>query len=145
MPAFCINPIDNLDAELLHKLNQQNQDVRLFISDKVSKEIVETFLGKKAIGDINDDSHISTASSGAYCGIFLEYDDPNQRETFLEAIRNSSLQRKIWVSSEKPSEEITSIPNLIYIFHKDKLSTHEIILDYEGRDEVANEVINLVD
>ena len=72
MPAICINPIDNLDAELLHKLNQQNQDVRLFISDKVGKEIVETFLGKKAIGDINDDSHISTASSGAYCGIFLD-------------------------------------------------------------------------
>jgi hypothetical protein len=85
MPAFCINPIDNLDAELLHKLNQQNQDVRLFISDKVSKEIVETFLGKKAIGDINDDSHISTASSGAYCGIFLEYDDPNQREIFFRS------------------------------------------------------------
>ena len=46
MPAICINPIDNLDAELLHKLNQQNQDVRLFISDKVGKEL---FLVKKQL------------------------------------------------------------------------------------------------
>jgi len=145
MPAICINPIDNLDADLLNKLNEQNQDVRLFISDKVDKETVNNFLGKKAIGDINDDSHISTASSGAYCGIFLEYDDPNQRKIFLEAISNSSLQRIIWVSSKKPSEEIVSLPNLVYIFHKDKLSTHEIILDYEGRDEIQSEVINLVD
>ena len=145
MPAICINPTDNLDAELLIKLNEQNQDVRLFVSDLIDKKTIETFNGKKAIGDINDDSHIATASTGAYCGIFFEQDYSTQRQIFLEAIKNSTLQRIIWVSPEKPSEQIMSIPNLVYIFYKDKVKSHTIILDYEDRDEIKTEVINLVD
>ena len=38
-----------------------------------------------------------------------------------------------------------SIPNLVYIFYKDKVKSHTIILDYEDRDEIKTEVINLVD
>ena len=63
MPVICINPVDEMDATLLEKLNLQNKDIRLFISDNVQKKTVDKFVGKKAIGDLKDDSHISTASS----------------------------------------------------------------------------------
>ena len=104
----------------------------------------EQFIGKKATGDLKDDSHISTASSGAYCGVFLESDYESQRITFLEAIKNSSLKRIIWTSPFEPSEEITSIDNLIYIFYSEKNEALEVILDYEDKDEVKSQIINLV-
>ena len=106
MPVICINPVDEMDATLLEKLSLQNQDIRLFVSDNVQKKTIDKFVGKKAIGDLKDDSHISTASSGAYCGVFLESDETTQRSVFLEAIGNSSLQRIIWTSPFEPSEEI---------------------------------------
>ena len=144
MPVICVNPTDELDVKLLESLSEQNQDVRVFISDDIPKEIAEKLIGKKATGDLNDDTHISTASSGAYCGVFLESDYKMQRATFLEAIKNSSLQRIIWSSPFEPSEEITSIHNLVYIFYNKKNAALELILDYEGRDEVKSEIIDLV-
>ena len=144
MPVICVNPSDELDVKLLESLNEQNQDVRVFVSDSTPKEISEQFIGKKATGDLKDDSHISTASSGAYCGVFLESDYESQRTTFLEAIKNSSLKRIIWTSPFEPSEEITSIDNLIYIFYSQKNEALEVILDYEDKDEVKSQIINLV-
>ena len=38
MPVICINPADEMDATLLEKLNLQNQDIRLFVSDNVQKK-----------------------------------------------------------------------------------------------------------
>ena len=144
MPVICINPSDELDVKLLESLNEQNQDVRVFVSDTTPKEISEQFIGKKATGDLKDDSHISTASSGAYCGVFLESDYESQRTTFFEAIKNSSLKRIIWTSPFEPSEEITSIDNLIYIFYSEKNEALEVILDYEDKDEVKSQIVNLV-
>jgi len=144
MPVICINPADEMDATLLEKLNLQNQDIRLFVSDNVQKKTIDTFVGKKAIGDLTDDSHISTASSGAYCGVFLESDEASQRSVFLEAIGNSSLQRIIWTSPFEPSEGILSTKNLVYIICKDKQLAHDVILDFEGRAEVETEVVNLI-
>ena len=87
MPVICINPADEMDATLLEKLNLQNQDIRLFVSDNVQKKTVDTFVGKKAIGDLKDDSHISTASSGAYCGVFLESDETTPKVSFFRSHR----------------------------------------------------------
>tara|TARA_X000001036_G_scaffold69322_1_gene60577 strand:- start:633 stop:1073 length:441 start_codon:yes stop_codon:yes gene_type:complete len=144
MPVICVNPSDELDVKLLESLNEQNQDVRVFISDGTPKKILEQFLGKKANGDLKDDSHISTASSGAYCGIFLESDHKEQRTTFVEAIKNSSLKRILWASPFEPSEEVTSVSNLVYIFYHEKYEALKVILDYEGRNEVKSQIIDLV-
>ena len=126
MPVICINPTDDIDAELLQKLNLQNQDIRIFISDHILNDKIEKFVGKKAVGDLTDDSHISTASSGAYCGIFIESEEISQRSVFIEAIKNSSLQRIIWTSPYAPSEELTDMKNLIYIISRDKKLSHDV-------------------
>ena len=144
MPVICINPTDDIDAELLQKLNLQNQDIRIFISDHILNDKIEKFVGKKAVGDLTDDSHISTASSGAYCGIFIESEEISQRSVFIKAIKNSSLQRIIWTSPYAPSEELTDMKNLIYIISRDKKLSHDVILDFEGRAEVETEVVNLI-
>ena len=44
MPVICINPVDEIDATLLEKLNLQNQDIRLFVSDNVQKKTVDKFV-----------------------------------------------------------------------------------------------------
>ena len=98
MPAFFINPIDEEHIELLNRLDVQNQDLRVFVSDKNSQDFIDRIPGKKAIGDITDDSHISTASEGAYCGIFFEGNSIQLRDIFLNAIKNSNLQRILWIS-----------------------------------------------
>ena len=56
MPAIFINPNTEEHINLLNRLKEQNQDLRVFISDKIEKEFIEKLPGKKAIGDIYDDS-----------------------------------------------------------------------------------------
>ena len=70
MPAIFINPTTEKHLNLLNRLKEQNQDLRVFISDKIEK-ILSKNTGKKAIGDIYDDSHIYTASEGAFVEYFM--------------------------------------------------------------------------
>lgn len=49
MPAIFINPIDDNHLSLLLKLNKQNQDLRVFISDKLDKNLIEKIPGKKLL------------------------------------------------------------------------------------------------
>ena len=98
MPAFFINPINEEHIELLNRLDAQNQDLRVFVSDKNSQDFIDKIPGKKAIGDITDDSHISTASEGAYCGIFFVERNKKLSDVFINAIQNSNLQRILSVS-----------------------------------------------
>ena len=93
MPAIFINPITEEHINLLNRLKEQNQDLRVFISEKIEKEFIEKLPGKKAIGDIYDDSHIYTACEGAFCGIFYEGSENSLREVFIKSIKQSSLKR----------------------------------------------------
>ena len=81
-----------------------------------NSEIIEKLPGKKAIGDIYDDSHIYTASEGAFCGIFYEGSENSLREVFIKSIKQSSLKRILWISNHKETDEITELDNLTYIF-----------------------------
>ena len=49
MPAFFINPIDEEHIELLNRLDVQNQDLRVFVSDKNSQDFIDKIPGKKAV------------------------------------------------------------------------------------------------
>ena len=105
MPAIFINPTTEEHLNLLNRLKEQNQDLRVFISDKIEKDYVEKLPGKKAIGDIYDDSHIYTASEGAFCGIFYEGRENSLREVFIKSIKQSSLKRILWISYIKVSDD----------------------------------------
>ena len=143
MPAIFINPINKEHEKLLQKLDVQNQDLRIFVSDKLPMDFIEKLPGKKAIGNIEDDSHISTASEGAYCGIYYEDTESELRKVFLDSIHNSSLQRIIWISMKEPSEEILSIENLIYINYIDEGNYTEKVLELEEVNEIKDSIIYL--
>ena len=70
----------DLVAWIFVSLKNQNEDLRVFVSEKISKDFIERMPGKKAIGDIYDDSHIYTASEGAFCGIFYEGSENSLRK-----------------------------------------------------------------
>ena len=61
MPVICINPTNEVEAEIINKLSLQNQDLRVFVSNKQNENYIKALKGKKAIGEISDDTHISTA------------------------------------------------------------------------------------
>ena len=84
MPVICINPTNETEAQIVNELSLQNQDLRLFVSNKIDEKYIEKLKGKKAIGDISDDTHISTACRGAFCGVFFE---KNEKDIFIEAIK----------------------------------------------------------
>ena len=140
MPAFFINPIDEEHIELLNSLKEQNQDLRVFVSDKNSQDFIDKIPGKKAIGDITDDSHIYTACEGAFCGIFYEGSENTLREVFIKSIKQSSLKRILWISNQKESDEITKLENLTYIFCDKDSNYEDTVLELEEIDEV---MINL--
>ena len=143
MPAIFINPTNKEHVKLLQKLDIQNQDLRIFISDKLPIDFIERLPGKKAIGNIEDDSHISTASKGAYCGIYYEDMNSELRKVFLDSIHNSSIQRIIWISTKEPSEEITSIENLTYIKYVEEENYMEKVLELEEVEEIKDSIIYL--
>ena len=143
MPAIFINPTNKEHEKLLQKLDVQNQDLRIFVSDKLPMDFIKKLPGKKAIGNIEDDSHISTASEGAYCGIYHEDIDGQLRKVFLNSIHNSSLKRIIWISTKEPSEEILSIENLIYINYIDEGNYTEKVLELEEVNEIKDSIIYL--
>jgi len=140
MPVICINPTNEDEAEIIYKLSLQNQDLRLFVSNKTDEKYIEKLKGKKAIGDISDDTHISTACRGAFCGVFFE---KNEKDTFIEAIKESGLKRVIWVSENETNEEILELKNLIYIKHNDYKGIEEKILDLESQETVEYGLIDL--
>ena len=143
MPAIFINPINKEHEKLLQKLDVQNQDLRIFVSDKLPMDFIEKLPGKKAIGNIEDDSHIFTASEGAYCGIYYEDTESELRKVFLDSIHNSSLQRIIWISMKEPSEEILSIENLTYINYVEEGNYIEKVLELEEIKEIKDPIIYL--
>lgn len=140
MPVICINPTNETEAEIIYKLSLQNQDLRLFVSNKIDETYVKKLLGKKAIGDVTDDTHISTACRGAFCGVFFEN---NEKDTFIEAIKESGLKRVIWVSENETTKEALELKNLIYIKHNEYKGVEEKILDLESQETVDYGLINL--
>jgi len=143
MPAIFINPINKEHEKLLQKLDVQNQDLRIFVSDKLPMDFIEKLPGKKAIGNIEDDSHIFTASEGAYCGIYYEDIDNELRKVFIDSIHSSSLQRIIWISMKEPSQEILSIENLTYINYVEEGNYIEKVLELEEIKEIKDSIIYL--
>ena len=143
MPAIFINPNSENHIELLNLLKKQNEDLRVFVSDKKEKEYIEKIPGKKAIGDIFDDSHIYTASEGAFCGIFYEGKDDVLRDIFIKSINQSSLKRIIWISNIQQSDELSNISNMIYIFCNKDSDFTDWVLRLEDVDEVSETFIDL--
>ena len=143
MPAIFINPNSENHIELLNLLKKQNEDLRVFVSDKMEKEYIEKIPGKKAIGDISDDSHIYTASEGAFCGIFYEGKEDALRDIFIKSINQSSLERIIWISNIQQSDELSNIPNMIYIFCNKDSDFTDWVLRLEDVDEVDETFIDL--
>tara|TARA_B100000427_G_C15047042_1_gene393787 strand:+ start:91 stop:525 length:435 start_codon:yes stop_codon:yes gene_type:complete len=143
MPAFFINPMNEEHIELLNRLDEQNQDLRVFVSDKIPQDFTDKIPGKKAIGDITDDSHISTASEGAYCGIFFEGNNTKLSDIFLNAIESSNLQRIIWISPEEPRNNILELKNLTYIKYSNEQVYLDIVLNLEEVEEVNEKFIDL--
>ena len=143
MPAIFINPLDIEHLNLLNKLDKQNQDLRVFVSNKMPQDFTDKIPGKKAIGDITDDSHISTASEGAYCGIFFEGNDAKLSGTFLNAIKNSNLQRILWISKEEPRNDILEVENLTYIKFSGEQNYFDTVLSLEEVEEISEKFIDL--
>ena len=44
MPAIFINPTTEEHLNLLNRLKEQNQDLRVFVSDKIEKDYVEKLM-----------------------------------------------------------------------------------------------------
>ena len=143
MPAIFINPTDDKHIDFLNLLKQQNEDLRVFVSDKNSKEFIEKLPGKKAVGDISDDSHIYTAAEGAFCGIFFEGLDSSLRDVFLKSIKQSSLKRVLWISFQEQGSEIADIKNLTYILCNADSDFTETVLHLEEVEELSEKFIDL--
>lgn len=143
MPAIFINPSNEEHEKLLQRLDVQNQDLRVFVSDKLPMDFIEKLPGKKAIGNIEDDSHISTASEGAYCAIYYEDLNTQLRKIFLDSIHNSSVKRVIWISTKEPSKEILQISNLAFINYAEEGIYVDKVLELEEVEEIKESIIYL--
>ena len=45
MPVICINPTNEIEAEIINKLSLQNQDLRVFVSNKQDENYIKELKG----------------------------------------------------------------------------------------------------
>ena len=129
-------------AKILYLSNPDNPMGTFHPKDHM-QDFIDKIPGKKAIGDITDDSHISTASEGAYCGIFFEEQNKKLSEIFVNAIQNSNMQRILWISKKEPRNNILEIDNLTYIKHSSENDYFNTVLSLEEVEEVNEKFIDL--
>jgi len=94
-------------------------------------------------GDGMNTFNISTASEGAYCGIFFEEQNKKLSEIFVNAIQNSNMQRILWISKKEPRNNILEIDNLTYIKHSSENDYFNTVLSLEEVEEVNEKFIDL--
>ena len=49
MPVICINPTNEIEAEIINKLSLQNQDLRLFVSNKNEENYINKLKERKKL------------------------------------------------------------------------------------------------
>ena len=97
----------------------------------------------KAIGDIYDDTHISTASEGTFCAIYFEGEDQTLRETFISSILDSNAQRFIWISTFDIDKDVEKLANLVFVKYQKDSNYNNLILSLEEAEEIDEKYIEL--
>ena len=49
MPVICVNPTNEIEAEIINKLSLQNQDLRLFVSNKNEENYINKLQGERKL------------------------------------------------------------------------------------------------
>ena len=74
---------------------------------------------------------------------FLKSNKIEEKDIFINAIKESGLKRVIWVSENETNDAILDLKNLIYLKHKEYKGVEEKILDLESQETVEYGLIDL--
>lgn len=114
MPVIVVGADTLLGEEILQRLTQPDREVRAFITDPTAAESLRERGVKVAIGDVSDDSHVSSACLNCFSAVLVDEAaqddrvrafaaDPDSVITaWATAVAEAGVKRVIWVTSRTP-------------------------------------------
>lgn len=111
MPVIVVGADTPQGRAIVPALNPQSGEVRCFVSDAAVGEELRT-IGKVAVGDISDGSHVGGAAIGAFCAVVIAAAAHDDRERHFAAspetlfaqwadgLKDAAVSRIIFVASD---------------------------------------------
>ena len=110
MPVIVVGADSSLGRAIVPHLAPASGEIRLFVSDP---EVVEELrlIGKVAVGDISDGTHVGGAAIGAFCAILIGEAAHDERERhfadsprklfsqWADGLRDAGVSRIIFVAN----------------------------------------------
>ena len=146
MPVIVVGADTLLGEAIVAALLARGGEIRAFATDPARAAVLRGRGAKVAVGDLSDGSHLAAAAYHAFTAVLVEAsiedgrpiafaaDTPGVVEAWINAIRDSGVQRAIWVGDPPPSAAGGAAPE-----------TAVVRSDGKSDQEIAQEVADLND
>ena len=109
MPAFFINPINEEHIELLNRLDAQNQDLRVFVSDKNSQDFIDKIPDDTIL--CLDEAYADFVDKDELASMDLEKENVIRFRTFYKAYGLAGLRVGYGIGNKKMVKSFNKVRN----------------------------------
>lgn len=119
MPVIVVGADTDIGEAIVRGLIEREGEVRAFVTDPAIAARLRDLGVKVALGDVSDGSHVSAACTNAFSAVLVAEAAADDRERsfgcrpetvltgWADAIRESGVQRTIWVLKGEPPPATT--------------------------------------
>lgn len=113
MPVMIVGADTPLGSRIAERFLTEDREVRVFVTDTEAAEQFRSRGAKVAVGDVSDDTHISSACLNCFSVVLVDeaaIDDRHRsfasdasgvRLAWARAVRAAGVPRAIWVTDEE--------------------------------------------
>jgi putative NADH-flavin reductase len=140
MPVIVVGADTPLGEAIVAALVSRGGETRAFVTDPERAVMLRALGAKVAVGDLSDGSHVGAAAYNTFTAVIVEEsvfdgrqysfasDATGVLETWVGAVRDSRVQRVIWVGDPPPSLQTAPVPEIAVITRDDR-SDQEVALE----------------
>lgn len=116
MPVIVIGADTPEGAEIFEALADPDRELRVFVSDPDRGGTLRTLGAKVALGDVSDESHVSSAAMGCFSAVLISSAATDDREIsfartprdvlegWARAVSAARVTRVIWLTGDSPPD-----------------------------------------
>ena len=140
MPVIVVGADTPLGEAIVAALVSRGGEIRAFVTDPDRAAVLRSLGAKVAVGDLSDGSHVGAAAYNTFTAVIVEESAFDGRqfsfagngtevlETWVGAVRDSRVQRVIWVGDPPPPLEAPPAPEFAVV-NPDDRSDQEIAVE----------------
>jgi uncharacterized protein YbjT (DUF2867 family) len=132
MPVIVVGADTPLGEAIVAALVSRGGETRAFATDPDRAAALRALGAKVAVGDLSDGSHVGAAAYNTFTAVIVEEsvfdgrqfsfaaDATGVLETWVGAVRDSRVQRVIWVGDSPPSHDAPFAPEFTVVTPDDR-------------------------